>query len=154
VATDPHARLAELGLSLPSVSPPGGAYVPAVRSNGYVYVAGQVPMTDGKLITAGRVGAEVTAGQARELCRTCALAALAAIDYAAGLARVIRIVKVTGFISSAPEFTGQADVLNGASELFIAVLGDRGRHARSVVGVPVLPLGAPVEVEVMAEVTD
>jgi enamine deaminase RidA (YjgF/YER057c/UK114 family) len=150
----PHARLAELGLRLPAVSPPKGSYVPAVLSGRLVYVSGQVPMTDGELITTGKVGAEVTPEQAKELCRTCALAALAAIDAAVGLTKLVRIVKVLGFVASAEGFTDQPYVVNGASDLFVDVLGDMGRHARSAVGVAELPLGSPVEVEVIAEVTE
>jgi enamine deaminase RidA (YjgF/YER057c/UK114 family) len=151
--TDPHAKLAELGLSLPSVSPPAGSYVPAVRSGNLVYVSGQVPMTDGKLICTGKVGAEISLERARELSQQCALAALAAIDSVAGLDHVFRIVKVVGFVASAEGFSAQPGVLNGASDLFVAVFGEAGRHARSAVGVAELPLGSPVEVEVVAEVT-
>jgi enamine deaminase RidA (YjgF/YER057c/UK114 family) len=150
--TDPHAKLAELGLSLPSVSPPKGSYVPAVRSGNHVYVSGQVPMIDGELICTGKVGADITLERARELSQQCALAALAAIDSVAGLAHVVRIVKVVGFIASAEGFSGQPSVLNGASDLFVAVFGEAGRHARSAIGVAELPLGSPVEVEVVAEV--
>jgi enamine deaminase RidA (YjgF/YER057c/UK114 family) len=126
--------------------------VPAVWTGRLVQVAGQVPMIDGKVTVTGKVGAEVTAEQAYGLCQRCALAALAAIDQAAGLERVTGIVKVTGYIASAPGFTGQPGVVNGASELLVAVLGELGKHARTSVGVPVLPLGAPVEIEVIAEV--
>jgi enamine deaminase RidA (YjgF/YER057c/UK114 family) len=147
-----YARLQELGLTLPQVVPPLAAYVPAVQSGNYVYVSGQVPMVDGELPQAGKVGAEVTAEQAADLARICALNALAAIDALVGLGRVVKIVKITGFVASAPGFTGQPAVINGASELFADVLGEMGRHARSAVGVAELPLGAPVEVEVIAEV--
>jgi enamine deaminase RidA (YjgF/YER057c/UK114 family) len=153
-AADAYTRLAELGLTLPQVVPPLAAYVPAVQSGSYVYVSGQLPMVEGKLPYVGRVGAEVTAEQGAELARICALNALAAIDSLVGLGRVVKIVKVTGFVASAEDFTGQPAVVNGASELFGAVLGELGRHARSAVGVAVLPLGAPVEVEVIAEVSE
>jgi enamine deaminase RidA (YjgF/YER057c/UK114 family) len=150
----PEERLAELGLVLPEVTPPVAAYVPAVRTGSYVYTSGQLPMADGKLARTGKVGAEVSAEDAAALARTCALNALAALAAAAGgLAAVTRIVKVTGFVASAPGFTGQAQVVNGASELLIAVFGDAGRHARSAVGMAVLPLDAPVEVELIAEVS-
>jgi enamine deaminase RidA (YjgF/YER057c/UK114 family) len=149
---DAYARLAELGLTLPSVVPPLAAYVPAVQSGNYVYVSGQLPMVDGKLVLTGKVGAEVTPEQGAELARTCALNALAAIESLVGLGRLVKIVKVTGFVASAPGFTGQPAVVNGASGLFGDVLGEQGRHARSAVGVAELPLGAPVEVEVIAEV--
>jgi enamine deaminase RidA (YjgF/YER057c/UK114 family) len=147
-----YARLAELGLTLPEVVPPLAAYVPAVQSGNYVYVSGQLPMTGGRLGATGKVGAEVSAEDAAVLARTCALNALAAIDSLVGLGRLVKIVKVTGFVASAPGFTGQPSVINGASELFADVLGELGRHARSAVGVAELPLGAPVEVEVIAEV--
>ena len=147
-----YAKLAELGLKLPQVVPPLAAYVPAVQSGSYVYVSGQLPLVEGKLPYAGKVGAEVTAEQGAELARVCALNALAAIEALVGLGRVVKIVKVTGFVASAAGFTGQPAVVNGASQLFGDVLGEIGRHARSAVGVAELPLGAPVEVEVIAEV--
>jgi enamine deaminase RidA (YjgF/YER057c/UK114 family) len=147
-----YAKLAELGLRLPEVVPPLAAYVPAVQSGNYVYVSGQLPLVEGKLPYVGKVGAEVTVEQGAELARTCALNALAAIESLVGLGRVVKIVKVTGFVASAPGFTGQPAVVNGASQLFGDVLGEIGRHARSAVGVAELPLGAPVEVEVIAEV--
>lgn len=149
---DAYARLAELGLTLPAVVPPLAAYVPAVQSGNHVYVSGQLPMVDGKLPYVGKVGAEVTGEQGAELARYCALNALAAIDALVGLGRIVKIVKITGFVASAAGFTGQPAVVNGASELFGDVLGELGRHARSAVGVAELPLGAPVEVEVIAEV--
>ena len=149
---DAYAKLAELGLTLPQVAAPLASYVPAVQSGNYVYVSGQLPFVDGKLPLAGKVGAEVTAEQANELARVCALNALAAIESLVGLGRLVKIVKVTGFVASAPGFTGQPAVINGASNLFGDVLGEIGRHARSAVGVAELPLGAPVEVEVIAEV--
>jgi len=149
--TDPYAKLEELGLKLPSVTPPLAAYVPAVRSGNYVYVSGQLPMADGRLLASGKVGAEVTPEEAKQLAARCALNGLAALDSAAGLNNV-RIVKVVGFVASAPGFTGQPGVVNGASELFGEVLGEKGKHARSAVGVSELPLGAPVEVELIAEV--
>jgi enamine deaminase RidA (YjgF/YER057c/UK114 family) len=152
-AADAYTRLAELGLTLPQVVPPLAAYVPAVQSGNHVYVSGQVPMVEGKLPYVGKVGADVTVEQGAELARICALNALAAIDALVGLGRIVKIVKVTGFVASAEGFTGQPAVVNGASELFGEVLGELGRHARSAVGVAELPLGAPVEVEVIAEVS-
>jgi enamine deaminase RidA (YjgF/YER057c/UK114 family) len=147
------SRLAELGLVLPQVTAPLAAYQPAVRTGNYVYTAGQLPMADGKLLATGKVGAQVTPEQAADLARTCALNALAAVaSVAGGPDAITRIVKVTGFVASAPDFTAQAQVVNGASELLLAVLGEAGRHARSAVGVAVLPLDAPVEVELIAEV--
>jgi enamine deaminase RidA (YjgF/YER057c/UK114 family) len=150
---DAYARLAELGLTLPSVAPPLAAYVPAVQTGNYVYVSGQLPLVEGKLLATGKVGAEVSAEQAADLARVCALNALAAIEALVGLGRLVKIVKLTGFVASAPGFTGQPAVVNGASNLFGDVLGEQGRHARSAVGVSELPLGAPVEVEVIAEVS-
>jgi enamine deaminase RidA (YjgF/YER057c/UK114 family) len=151
--TGPVERLVALGLTLPPVVPPVAAYVPAVRTGGFVYVSGQLPVVDGKLLAVGKVGAEVSAPDAAGLARTCALNALAAAAGAAGgLDAIRRVVKVTGFVASAPGFNGQPQVVNGASELFIEVFGEDGRHARSAVGVAELPLDAPVEVELIAEV--
>jgi enamine deaminase RidA (YjgF/YER057c/UK114 family) len=145
-------RLAELGLTLPEVVPPLASYQPAVRSGAYVYTSGQLPMVDGKLPATGKVGAEVTPEQAKELARVCALNALAAVKSVAGdLDRIARVVKVVGFVASDPSFTGQPAVVNGASELLGEVLGEKGVHARSAVGVTVLPLDAPVEVEIQVE---
>ena len=149
---DVYARLAELGLTLPEVVPPLAAYVPAVQSGNQVFVSGQLPMVDGQLAATGKVGAEVTPEQGAELARVCALNALAAVDALVGLGRLVKLVKVTGFVASAPGFTGQPAVINGASNLFGDVLGEIGRHARSAVGVAELPLGAPVEVEIIAEI--
>lgn len=151
---DPYAKLAELGLKLPDVAPPLAAYVPAVRTGNYVYVSGQLPLADGKLIASGKVGDEITTEQAKELAARCALNGLAALESAVGLGKVVRIVKVVGFVASAPGFTDQPTVINGASELFGEVLGEAGRHARSAVGVAELPRNAPVEVELIAEVRD
>ena len=149
----PHERLAALGLVLPEVVPPVAAYVPAVRTGSWVYTAGQLPMADGKLLATGKVGAEVSEEEAARLAATCALNALAAVaSVAGGLAGIRRVVKMTGFVASAPGFTGQPKVLNGASDLLLDVLGEAGQHARSAVGVAVLPLDAPVEVELIAEV--
>ncbi len=145
-------RLAELGLTLPGVAAPVAAYVPAVRSGDHVYTSGQLPMVEGSLAQTGKVGADVTPEQGKELARTCALNALAAIDALVGLDAVKRVVKVVGFVASADGFTGQPAVVNGASELLGAVFGDAGQHARSAVGVAELPLGAPVEVELIVEV--
>jgi enamine deaminase RidA (YjgF/YER057c/UK114 family) len=153
--TSPEERLAELGLALPPVTVPVAAYVPAVRTGAYVYTAGQLPVAGGGLLRTGKVGAEVSPADAAVLARTCALNALAAVaSVTGGLAAVTRIVKVTGFVASAPDFTGQAQVVNGASELLLEVFGDAGKHARSAVGMAVLPLDAPVEVELIAEVSD
>lgn len=145
-------RLAELGVELPAVVAPLAAYVPAVRTGNLVYTSGQLPMIDGKLPQAGKVGAEVTAEEAKGLARTCALNALAAVHSLVGVDSVVRVVKVVGFVASAPGFNGQPGVVNGASELLGDVFGDAGVHARSAVGVSELPLDAPVEVELIVEV--
>ncbi|MGW5670169.1 RidA family protein [Micromonospora sp. NPDC003776] len=152
MSNGPHAKLAELGLTLPEVVPPVASYVPAVQSGQHVYVSGQLPMAEGKLLATGKVGNGVSADQAKDLAQRSALNALAAIDALVGLENVVKVVKLTGFVASAPGFTGQPGVINGASDLFGAVFGEAGRHARSAVGVAELPLDAPVEVEVIVEV--
>ncbi|NGN69867.1 RidA family protein [Streptomyces sp. A7024] len=147
-----EAQLAELGHTLPEVVPPLASYQPAVQSGVYVYTAGQLPMVEGKLPVTGKVGAEVTPEEATQLAERCALNALAAVKSVAGdLDRIKRVVKVVGFVASASDFTGQPAVLNGASELLGAALGERGVHARSAVGVAVLPMDSPVEVEIQVE---
>ncbi len=145
-------RLAELGIILPAVAKPLAAYVPAVRTGALVYTSGQLPLQAGDLTHIGKVGAEVTPEQAKVAARTCALNALAAIDALVGIDAVIRIVKVVGFVASAPGFSGQPGVVNGASEVLGELFGDAGAHARSAVGVSELPLDAPVEVELIVEV--
>ena len=150
---DPRAKLAEMGLRLPEVVPPVASYQPAVRSGAHVYVSGQLPIVDGALAATGKVGAAVDPDDARKLARRCALNAMAAVDALVGLEAVVRVVKVTGFVASAAGFNGQPGVINGASDLFGDVFGEAGRHARSAVGVSELPLDAPVEVEVIFEVS-
>lgn len=153
VGATPEERLAKLGLELPGVAKPLAAYVPAVRSGSLVFTSGQLPTIDGALLATGKVGAEVSADEAKRLAERCALNALAAVKAEIGeLSRVRRVVKVVGFVASAPDFTGQPAVVNGASELFGAVFGESGAHARSAVGVGVLPLDAPVEVELTVEI--
>jgi len=147
-----EARLAALGLELPEVATPAGAYVPAVISGNLVFTAGQIPLVDGKLMAEGRLGAEITAEQGKEIAQRCALNAIAAVKSVLGdLERVKKVVKVVGFVASTPEFTAQPGVVNGASELLQAAFGDVGIHARSAVGVAVLPLNSPVEVELIVE---
>ncbi|MGH9251130.1 MAG: RidA family protein [Acidimicrobiales bacterium] len=149
----PEERLAALGLTIPEVTPPVAAYVPAVRTGSYVYTSGQLPMRDGELMHTGKVGSEVSPDEANECARQCALNALAAVRTQVGdLSAVTRVVKVVGFVASAPGFTAQPQVVNGASELLGQAFGDAGQHARSAVGVAVLPLDAPVEVELVVEV--
>jgi enamine deaminase RidA (YjgF/YER057c/UK114 family) len=147
----PVERLRELGLTLPAVAAPAGAYVPARRAGSLVFTAGQLPLVDGALPATGKVGAEVEPEEARDLARLCALNALAAIEDLVGLEAVSAVVKVVGFVASAPGFTGQPGVLNGASDLLGSVFDDAGRHARSAVGVAELPMGSPVEVELVVE---
>lgn len=150
----PEERLAGLGLSVPEVATPVAAYVPAVRSGNHVYTSGQLPMRSGQLIATGKVGADVSADAAVECAQQCALNGLAAVKSLIGdLSRVVRVVKVVAFVASVPDFTGQPGVANGASELIGEVFGDAGQHARSAVGVQVLPLDAPVEVELVVEVS-
>ena len=149
-----HDRLAELGLELPPVVPPVAAYVPAVRSGDLVFTSGQLPLRGGELLATGKVGAEVDPEQAAGCAQQCALNALAAAAAVVPLDEVRGVVKLTVFVASDPGFTGQAGVGNGASHLMAEVFGDAGRHARSAVGVAVLPLDAPVEVEVVVEVRD
>ena len=149
----PEQRLSELGLSIPDVAKPVAAYIPAVRSGNHVSTSGQLPMRDGQLMNTGKVGGEVTQEEAVACAQQCALNALAAINAELGsLSSVKRIVKVVVFVASTSDFTGQPLVANGVSELLGAVFGDAGRHARSAVGVPVLPLDAPVEVEMIVEI--
>lgn len=149
----PDEKLAELGLELPEVPKPVAAYLPAVRTGNLVYTSGQLPLRDGALIATGKVGGGVSPEVAVECAQQCALNALAAVaSEIGGLAQIKRIVKVVAFVASTPDFTGQPQVVNGASELFGNVFGEAGTHARSAVGVPVLPLDAPVEVELIVEV--
>jgi enamine deaminase RidA (YjgF/YER057c/UK114 family) len=146
-------RLAELGLELPAVAAPLAAYVPAVRTGNLVYTAGQLPMQAGELAMTGKVGSDVTPEDGKAMARICALNALAAVHSLVGIDSVTRVVKVVGFVASTPGFHGQPGVINGASELLGEVFGDAGTHARSAVGVSELPLDAPVEVELIVEVT-
>ncbi|KUI41184.1 LysR family transcriptional regulator [Mycobacterium sp. IS-1590] len=148
----PSARLAELGIELPPLVAPLAAYVPAVRTGNLVYTAGQLPIRDGELLLTGKVGGGVAPEQAYAAARVCALNALAAVHSLVGIDAVTRVVKVVGFVASAPGFHGQPGVINGASELFGEVFGEAGAHARSAVGVSELPRDAPVEVEVIVEV--
>jgi enamine deaminase RidA (YjgF/YER057c/UK114 family) len=142
-------RLAELGIELPAVAAPVAAYVPAVVHDGLVYTSGQLPFAGGELPATGKVGAEVSAEEANAYARTCALNALAAAaDAAGGVDQIGGVLRLGGFVASTPDFTGQPGVINGASLLLGEIFGDAGRHARAAVGVPVLPLDSPVEVEV------
>ena len=152
-ALTPEERLLDLGLAIPPVAAPVAAYVPAVRSGSHVFTSGQLPMVEGQLIATGKDGGEVSAEEAYACARQCALNAIAAVHAEVGeLSRVKRIVKVVVFVASTPDFTGQPQVANGVSELLGEVFAEAGQHARSAVGVPVLPLDAPVEVELLVEV--
>jgi len=147
-------RLSALGHAVPDVAPPVAVYVPAVQTGSLVYTSGQLPLISGVLMGTGKVGAEVTPDQAAQMAAQCALNAIAAIRALVGdLDRVVRVVKVVGFVASDPGFSGQPGVVNGASELLGAAFGEAGVHARSAVGVAVLPLDAPVEVEVIVEIS-
>lgn len=150
--TEWESNLAELGESLPPVVAPVAAYIPAIRTGSLVYTSGQLPMADGQLTVAGKVGAEVSTEQAKDAARLCALNALAAVHDLVGLDAVVRVVKVVGFVASAPGYNDQPVVINGASEFLGAVFGDAGVHARSAVGVSELPKNTPVEVEIIVEV--
>jgi enamine deaminase RidA (YjgF/YER057c/UK114 family) len=148
----PEEALAELGLTVPEVTPPVAAYVPAVRTGNYVFTSGQLPMRNGALIATGKVGGEISAEKAYECAQQCALNAIAAVKAEIGdLSLVKRVVKVVAFVASTPDFTGQPGVANGASELLGKAFGAAGVHARSAVATPVLPLDAPVEVEILVE---
>jgi enamine deaminase RidA (YjgF/YER057c/UK114 family) len=151
--TSPSRRLDELGIALPVVAPPAGSYVPARRTGSLVFTAGQVPFVDGSLAATGKVGAMVSAEEAQGLAGICALNALAAVDALVGIDAIVGVVKVVVFVASAPGFGGQPGVANGASDLLAQIFGDPGKHARSAVGVAELPLDAPVEVELVVEVS-
>jgi enamine deaminase RidA (YjgF/YER057c/UK114 family) len=145
-------RLGELGVVLPQVAAPLASYVPAVRTGNLVYTAGQLPLVAGKLALIGKVGADVSPEEGKAMARICALNALAAVDALVGIDAIRQVVKVVGFVASAPGFNGQPSVVNGASDLLAEVFGDKGVHARAAVGVSELPLDAPVEVELIVEV--
>lgn len=149
----PEDRLKEMGISLSDVPKPLGSYVPFVKTGNLIFLSGMLPLREGRLTRTGRVGETVTLEEAAEDARTSAINALAVVKSAVGeLGRVSRCVKVSGFVASAPDFTDQPKVLNGASDLLFAVFGERGRHARAAVGVNVLPMNAPVEIEFVFEV--
>lgn len=147
-------QLARLDITLPTVAAPVAAYVPAVRTGNQVWTSGQLPFVDGELPVTGKVGAEVTAETAERLARTAVLNALAAVDALVGVEKITRVLKIVGFVSSAEGFTGQPGVVNGASNLMGEIFGEAGAHARSAVGVAELPLGSPVEVELIVEIED
>ena len=151
----PEERLKELGIELPGTPSPLGAYVPCVRSGNLLFLSGMLPLRDGKLIRTGRVGEGITMGEAQEDAKQVVINALSIVKAELGtLEKVVRCVKLSGFIASAADFVQQPAVLNAASELLLIIFGDRGKHARAAVGVPVLPLNSPLEVEFIFEVTD
>jgi enamine deaminase RidA (YjgF/YER057c/UK114 family) len=151
----PSQRLAELNISLPPVNPPVGSYIPGIRTSNKVMVSGQLPMANGKLLATGKVGAEVTVEDAAKAARQCGLNALAiAAQTAGGIDKIAQIVRLGVFVNSAPGFTAQPKVANGASDLMVEIFGDAGRHVRAAVGANELPLNAAVEVELIAEVRD
>ncbi|HZG64146.1 MAG TPA: RidA family protein [Rubrobacteraceae bacterium] len=147
----PEERLKDLGYELPAIPRPAGSYVPAARAGSLLFTAGQLPFKEGALAYVGKVGREVSVEEAQQAARLCAINALAAVEAEAGLENVRRVVKVTGYVSSAADFNNQPMVLNGASELLGEVFGEKGIHARSAVGVAELPLDAPVEIELVVE---
>jgi enamine deaminase RidA (YjgF/YER057c/UK114 family) len=152
MSQNPQERMRELGLELPQIPSPAGSYVPAVRTGNLVFTAGQVSFEDGEIRVTGKVGDAVSLEEAQHAARLCALNALAAAaSEAGGLDRISRIIKVVGYVASAPGFNGQPQVVNGASDLLGEIFGENGHHARSAVGVVELPLGVPVEIEMIVE---
>ena len=149
--SDVRAKLAELGLTLPVAAKPIAAYVPAVRTGNLVFTAGQLPLVDGKIALTGKVGEAVTVEQAKELAQVCALNALAAVATVANVDDIVRVVRVVGYINGVPGFVNHPGVVNGASELFVHIWGEDGKHARSAVGIAELPLDSPVEIELTVE---
>ena len=150
--TEVRAKLAELGLELPVAAKPVAAYVPAIRTGNIVFTAGQLPMVDGALAKTGKVGGEISIEEAKKLAEVCALNALAAVETVAEVNKIVRVVRVVGYVNGVAGFTQQPAVINGASELFLHIWGEAGKHARSALGVAELPLNAPVEVELTVEV--
>ena len=148
------AKLSELGIELPNVAAPVAAYVPATKVGNQVWTSGQLPLIDGALPATGKVGAEVSAEDAYGYARQAALNAIAAVDALVGVDNIARVLKIVGFVASEPSFTGQPAVINGASDLMKEVFGEAGEHARSAVGVAVLPMDTPVEVELVVELKE
>lgn len=149
--SDVRAKLAELGLTLPVAAKPIAAYVPAVRTGNLVFTAGQLPLVDGKIALTGKVGEAVTVEQAKELAQVCALNALAAVGTVANVDDIVRVVRVVGYVNGVPGYVNHPGVVNGASELFVHIWGEDGKHARSAVGIAELPLDSPVEIELTVE---
>jgi len=147
-------RLKELGLSVPLAAKPVAAYLPASRTGNIIFTAGQLPMRNGSLVKEGKVGQEVTVEEAKNLAQLCALNCLAAVETITPIEKITRIIRVVGYVNGVSGFTSQPAVMNGASELFVALWGEAGKHARSAVGVAELPLNSPIEVELTVEVAD
>ena len=152
--TDVHAKLAELGLTLPVAAKPVAAYVPAIRTGNLVFTAGQLPLVDGAIPSTGKVGTKVSVEEAKRLAQVCALNALAAVETVADANKIVKVVRVVGYVNGEPGFISQPAVVNGASELYLHIWGETGKHARSAIGVAELPLDAPVEVELTVEIAD
>lgn len=152
--TDVRAKLAEIGLTLPVAAKPVAAYVPAVRTGNIVFTAGQLPLVDGQMAGTGKVGDKVSVDRAKELARVCAINCLAAVETVADVNKIVKVVRVVGYVNGIPGFITQPAVVNGASELFLHIWGEAGKHARSAIGVAELPLDAPVEIELTVEVSD
>ncbi|MFM1910589.1 MAG: hypothetical protein RLZZ545_1287 [Actinomycetota bacterium] len=152
--TDVRAKLAELGLTLPVAAKPVAAYVPAIRTGNLVFTAGQLPLVDGAIPSTGKVGAKVSVDEAKRLAQVCALNALAAVETVADVNKIVKLVRVVGYVNGEPGFITQPAVINGASELYLHIWGEAGKHARSAIGVAELPLDAPVEVELTVEIAD
>ena len=152
--TDVRAKLAEKGLTLPVAAKPVAAYVPAIRTGNLVFTAGQLPLADGAMLATGKVGDKVSVEDAKKLAEVCALNALAAVETVADVNKIVKVVRVVGYVNGVAGFTSQPAVVNGASELFLHIWGEAGKHARSAVGIAELPLDAPVEVELTVEVAD
>ena len=151
---DVRAKLAEIGLSLPVAAKPVAAYVPALRTGNLVFTAGQLPLVEGKIPATGKVGGTVSVDEAKEMARTCALNCLAAVETVADVNKIVKVVRVVGYVNGVAGFVSQPAVINGASELFLHIWGETGKHARSAIGVAELPLDAPVEVELTVEIVD
>lgn len=149
-----RTKLAELGLEIPAASRPVAAYVPATRTGNLIFTAGQLPLVDGEMVATGKVGTDVDVEKAKKLAEICALNCLAAVETILPAEKIVKIVRVVGYVNGAPGFTNQPAVVNGASELFVELWGDEGKHARSAIGVAELPLNAPVEIELTVEVID
>ena len=154
MSADVRAKLAELGLTLPVAALPIAAYVPTVRTGNIVFTAGQLPLVDGAMAQTGKTGGDVSVERAKELAQICALNALAAVELVADINKIVKVVRVVGYVNGVAGFVNHPAVVNGASELFVHIWGDAGKHARSAIGVAELPLNSPVEIELTVEISD